>query len=66
MNSRSVKTTVHLCGHRGDDGHLCGKTAGWCVQNQDERTVKVCDAHLAWALRASGLPARVDNLPPVA
>jgi len=57
----AVKSTVTLCYHQSPTGESCKEKVQW--QLKGSRTFRVCDKHLAWGLRFSGLPARVDEYP---
>lgn len=55
------KKTVDLCYHKEPDGSPCSEKVTWKLKCEESRkTFKVCDVHLAWGLRLSGLPAYVD------
>lgn len=58
------RKTVDLCFHKNDDGSPCGDKVMWKLKS-GSTAFKVCDVHLAWGLRISGLPAYVDAFKPV-
>jgi hypothetical protein len=58
------KPTVNLCYYQSPTGASCGARVLWKLSNDQGKVFKVCDEHLAWALRFAGLPARVDAFPP--
>ncbi len=61
MHDRPKKKTVDLCYHKQDDGSPCEEKVMWKLKSEENgRTFKVCDRHLAWGIRLSGYPAYVD------
>lgn len=59
------KQTVDLCYHKEADGSPCSEKVMWKLKCEGtNKAFKVCDVHLAWGLRLSGLPARVDAFIP--
>jgi len=59
------KKTVDLCHHKEIDGSPCSEKVQWKLKCEESRkTFKVCDVHLAWGLRHTGLPAYVYAFTP--
>jgi hypothetical protein len=61
---RKEKPTIDMCYYRNpDSGDPCVCTPAWKLKG-DKYRFKVCDGHLAWGIRLSGLPALVDKYEP--
>ena len=52
------KTRELCCGT--DGAVICGNQPTWQVKNETGGETRVCDLHLAWAMRKSGLPCDRD------
>lgn len=63
MSYLNKSRTVDLCYHKLPTGESCAAHPQWKIQTDKGNMFKVCDAHLAWSLRFSGVPARVDEFP---
>lgn len=44
-----------------ENGYRCHGEACWLIKQKDRNNLRVCDIHLAWAIRLSGFPAMIDN-----
>ncbi len=53
------KTRELCCGT--DGAVICGNQPTWQVKNETGGETRVCDLHLAWAMRKSGLPAIIGE-----
>lgn len=61
MRERKEKPTVDMCYFREEGTRdPCTCTPAWKLRG-DKYRFKVCDLHLAWGIRLSGLPALVDK-----
>lgn len=61
---RKEKPTIDMCYYRdSESGNLCSDSPSWKVKG-DKYRFKICDKHLAWGIRLSGLPALVDKYEP--
>ena len=61
MDYSEVKKTKKFCSHRREDGIVCPNYPSWRICNSENKVkLKVCDEHLAWAIRTAGYPAIVD------
>ena len=65
MRERKEKPTIDMCYFRDETfRNPCACSPSWKLEG-DKYRFKVCDEHLAWGIRLSGLPARVDKYEPV-
>lgn len=61
MRDYPRKKTIDLCHHKELDGSPCDEKVMWKLKCEENgRTFKVCDRHLAWGIRLSGSPAYVE------
>lgn len=59
--TKDNKTTTELCFFREGINRKCSNSPSWKISGKTETLrFKVCDEHLAWAIRLSGYPALVD------
>lgn len=58
--------TIEVCFYKEGPKRLCSGKPTWKIEGSSESLkFKVCDEHLAWAIRLSGFPALVDaHVPP--
>ena len=61
MNHYKQHITVVLCYFKHSMGEPCENKVQWAIKTDKGNMFKVCDLHLAWSLRFSGIPARVDG-----
>lgn len=59
----SAKSTINLYYWQEPAGDPCTNHVKWKIKTEHGNIYKVCDEHLAWGLRFSGLPAYVDEFP---
>lgn len=65
MRFRDDKITVEMCFHKGEKREPCVEDPKWKLSNVESGyRFKVCDTHLAWAIRLCGAPAMVDEYHP--
>lgn len=60
MKNHREKPTVQFCHHTDESGRGCLNQPSWLLQGEDKK-LKVCDEHLAWGIKTTGIPARVDE-----
>lgn len=60
MTDSREKPTVQFCHFVDDCGQGCLNQPSWLLQS-DTNKIKVCDEHLAWGIKTTGIPARVDQ-----
>ena len=61
MREKKSVPTIEVCFYKEGATRLCSKKPMWKIEGSTESLkFKVCDDHLAWAIRLSGYPALVD------
>jgi hypothetical protein len=55
-----TKSTIEMCYHKDEHSESCEFSPKWTVASA-KTAFRVCDKHLAWGIRLSGAPARVDE-----
>jgi hypothetical protein len=61
MREKKSSPTIEVCFYKEGPKRLCGLRPTWKIEGSTESLkFKVCDDHLAWAIRLSGFPALVD------
>ena len=57
---KNKKIDLSECDYN-EHGYRCHGEACWLIKQKDKSSLKVCDGHLAWAIRLAGFPASIDN-----
>ena len=61
MREKRSNPTIEVCFYKEGFKRLCSNKPSWKIEGPVESLkFKVCDEHLAWAIRLSGYPALVD------
>jgi len=61
MREKKSTPTLEVCFYKEGSKRLCSNKPSWKIEGASESLkFKVCDEHLAWAIRLSGYPALVD------
>lgn len=60
MEPKPNKSTIEMCYHKDEHSESCEFSPKWTVASE-KTAFRVCDKHLAWGIRLSGAPARVDE-----
>jgi hypothetical protein len=55
-----AKITAEFCFFKQETGESCNCAPKWALASE-KTAFRVCDEHLAWGIRLSGAPARVDE-----
>lgn len=64
MREKRESPTVDMCYFRGvRKSQPCSNAPSWKLKG-DKHRFKVCDEHLAWGIRLSGVPALVETYEP--
>jgi hypothetical protein len=62
MREKRETVTIDMCYYRGvRKSQPCANPPLWRLKGEKYR-FKVCDEHLAWGIRLSGMPALVEKL----